>query len=577
MNTTPQAGNDLDLDELERLASNKLNGGLSLTKDEALALIALARRAAPATSGSASGEAWEGRRYCKGDQSWTDWAAMSSEEYERRKDDTSFEFRRTTPTASNAVGAVDERADLALQALENIANGAVDPVRYAQKAVAALAQQAASQPDTTASASADYNCYNCGGKESAHNEGCPALRTQAGASQPVQAGEAVDERALFIALQRRVDNIPDYIDDATIMKGEITQQQWIGFQAGRASLVPVSAIAPAKREVPEAEYSGPVLENAMEIGEATGWNACVDAMAAPVSAQQGAADESARLACVKCHSTKRENWDACYECGGKEFKTWADMTASWGAAKAPWEYCPECGCMETAEPEEGCGYFCANCKQEWHADIDYSEVVRKNLERLAAAKAPAAQAVTTQGVSKEECDEIAYANSGYRHFMDFPTFKAFRAECAASPATAPEAMTSDQQADEKLEMLIHKITGYEGEDDAFTYLRGALSELMDYRQKADAVHAQQPAAPYGYVLKTGHGNKFSEDLAHVSEEARHMWVKVYTAAPAPAGVDARCDECAGAGYFTPLGQLAAEPCDECQGTGRAAHQEPRHE
>jgi len=50
-----------------------------------------------------------------------------------------------------------------------------------------------------------------------------------------------------------------------------------------------------------------------------------------------------------------------------------------------WEYCPECGSLETDPPQDGCyGYFCANCGQEWHGDIDYSETVRHNLERLAA-------------------------------------------------------------------------------------------------------------------------------------------------------------------------------------------------
>jgi hypothetical protein len=37
----------------------------------------------------------------------------------------------------------------------------------------------ASPVTTTASASGDYDCYNCGGKESAHNEGCPAIRATA--------------------------------------------------------------------------------------------------------------------------------------------------------------------------------------------------------------------------------------------------------------------------------------------------------------------------------------------------------------------------------------------------------------
>lgn len=34
------------------------------------------------------------------------------------------------------------------------------------------------------------------------------------------------------------------------------------------------------------------------------------------------------------------------------------------------------------------------------------------------------------------------------------------------------------------------------------------------------------AEPFGYVLKTGHGNRFSETLEHVHPELRHLWVAV---------------------------------------------------
>ena len=43
-----------------------------------------------------------------------------------------------------------------------------------------------------------------------------------------------------------------------------------------------------------------------------------------------------------------------------------------------WGYCPECGNTEYTS-HVGCGNFCTNCGQEWHSDIDYSEVVQKNL------------------------------------------------------------------------------------------------------------------------------------------------------------------------------------------------------
>lgn len=65
-----------------------------------------------------------------------------------------------------------------------------------------------------------------------------------------------------------------------------------------------------------------------------------------------------------------------------------------------WEYCPECGSYETEAPQEGCGYSCASCGQEWHGDINYTDVVRKHLaERHAASPAPsAAPAQQSKGI-----------------------------------------------------------------------------------------------------------------------------------------------------------------------------------
>lgn len=54
-----------------------------------------------------------------------------------------------------------------------------------------------------------------------------------------------------------------------------------------------------------------------------------------------------------------------------------------------WGYCPECGEMEI-HYERGNHKQCAKCYQEWFSDIDYSEVVRGNLNRLfRAALTPA--------------------------------------------------------------------------------------------------------------------------------------------------------------------------------------------
>lgn len=50
----------------------------------------------------------------------------------------------------------------------------------------------------------------------------------------------------------------------------------------------------------------------------------------------------------------------------------------------PWTYCPECGCKEVRH-EEGDHKECAECHQEWFADIDYTDVVREN---LSTRKAP---------------------------------------------------------------------------------------------------------------------------------------------------------------------------------------------
>lgn len=56
-----------------------------------------------------------------------------------------------------------------------------------------------------------------------------------------------------------------------------------------------------------------------------------------------------------------------------------------------WRYCPECG---SEELHHECGEHkqCKKCHQEWFSDIDYSEVVRGNLQKLKAEQ-PAPVAV----------------------------------------------------------------------------------------------------------------------------------------------------------------------------------------
>lgn len=46
---------------------------------------------------------WLARRYCSGDESWTDWRSISQAEFEHRKDDDSFEFMAAPKPAKVAV------------------------------------------------------------------------------------------------------------------------------------------------------------------------------------------------------------------------------------------------------------------------------------------------------------------------------------------------------------------------------------------------------------------------------------------------------------------------------------------
>lgn len=73
---------------------------------------------------------------------------------------------------------------------------------------------------------------------------------------------------------------------------------------------------------------------------------------------------------------------------GKDNPHWpcpvhAEPSAQHQGDPVAWSYCPECGCEEL---HHECGEHkqCKNCHQEWFRDIDYSEVVRGNLQKLKA-------------------------------------------------------------------------------------------------------------------------------------------------------------------------------------------------
>ena len=63
--------------------------------------------------------------------------------------------------------------------------------------------------------------------------------------------------------------------------------------------------------------------------------------------------------------------------------------------KPKWSYCPECG-SDKIHHAEGDHKQCAVCFQEWFADIDYTDVVQKNLANrhtLTADKAKLVEAL----------------------------------------------------------------------------------------------------------------------------------------------------------------------------------------
>lgn len=82
----------------------------------------------------------------------------------------------------------------------------------------------------------------------------------------------------------------------------------------------------------------------------------------------------------------------CNPCNvGAPVEFWNKRTNNGRGEVVAWSYCPECGCEELHH-EVGEHKQCANCHQEWFSDIDYSDVVRGNLQKLKAEQ-PAPVAV----------------------------------------------------------------------------------------------------------------------------------------------------------------------------------------
>ena len=78
-----------------------------------------------------------------------------------------------------------------------------------------------------------------------------------------------------------------------------------------------------------------------------------------------------------------------------------------------WTYCPECG-SEDLHHEQGEHKQCANCHQEWFSDIDYSEVVRGNLEKLKASPPASVAVVLEYGQTCPCCGEYKREIGSYQ-------------------------------------------------------------------------------------------------------------------------------------------------------------------
>lgn len=64
-----------------------------------------------------------------------------------------------------------------------------------------------------------------------------------------------------------------------------------------------------------------------------------------------------------------------------------------------WLYCPECGCADCDIIGWNKERVCTKCGQSWFRDIDYSDVIKKNLNSWKIAKA----ALAAMGISEGKC------------------------------------------------------------------------------------------------------------------------------------------------------------------------------
>lgn len=118
--------------------------------------------------------------------------------------------------------------------------------------------------------------------------------------------------------------------------------------------------------------------------------------------------------------TEQPSGTACVTCAKVEAERAAPVVER---QPTPWSYCPECG-SQKLHHEEGEHKQCANCHQEWFSDIDYSEVVRGNLEKLKSSPpAPVTVAMVELLKRVVECGALTFDSQ--------PDFEVLEAEICA--------------------------------------------------------------------------------------------------------------------------------------------------
>jgi hypothetical protein len=363
----------------------------------------------------------------------------------------------------------------ALAPADSVLNGHWEPMgKFARRFVP-------DAPDTTDSASGD--CSTCGGSESISDPmgwqfervPCPDC-----AAQPVQAGEAVDERALFEAayIARKQANDPSRTlsdDDADTWLARSSrdesrylhaQEAWEGWQA-RASLAPVSAQQGAAKAATTVEKDGcrlclgakgGVPGNENVIGGVVVCDYCSSTLmdmksAGWFGADKAPAEGSPQDNCTDCGGSRAHKGDKardCESCDGTG-RGWAQRE---NAVKAP-----ASGYVHLAGEDVlgGAKRIAENVRHWAPAAQGCPSCGRAPGERRdeceQCPEAPAAQAVDLSKLPLHFKEGIE--NGGYYLATDVIRALALAASPASTPEAAPEQQlaTAEALADEELDAI----------------------------------------------------------------------------------------------------------------------------